>query len=197
MTSTDLFPVPAAHDPGGKVRVRWPIESTVQARFGGPLDCYRYELSEIWDQQRPLALFCMMNPSMAEIRFSDPTLARTGSFTRGWRSKDGGRYGGQLIGNVHAYRATNKLRLLHVDDPVGPENDQALLAMAARAEIVILAYGQPPACLRLRGNAVARMLIEAGHDVRVLATSNDGTPMHPLYLPGRLTPRPFRLEELA
>ena len=85
------------------------------------------------------------------------------SFARSWG------YGGQLVANVHAYRATDKNRLLEVKDPVGPENDEMILKMANESKTIVLAFGQPPKMLR----------------------SQDGTPSHPLYLPSTLTPQPY------
>jgi len=107
-----MSPASEQHDPGGKSRPAWPIDSTVSARFS---DCgqYRYELAEIWDNTKPLVLWILMNPSVACLDYSDPTLRKTGIFSRAWG------YGGQLIGNVHAYRATDKKRLLDVHDPSG------------------------------------------------------------------------------
>jgi len=89
------------HDAGGKARPAWPADSTVTALFS---ECqqYRYQLSEVWDKNTPLVLWLLMNPSVACTEFSDPTLRKTGKFARSWG------YGGQLVGNVHAYRATDK-----------------------------------------------------------------------------------------
>jgi hypothetical protein len=146
-------------------------------------DCqrYRYQLREIWDPTRPLVLWILMNPSVACLDFSDPTLRKTGKFSRAWG------YGGQLVGNVHAYRATDKNRLLEVADPVGPDNERAILAMAAEAKEVVLAYGQPPPAFRDRGRILAeRLRLHPG--LRHLRLAKDGTPMHPLYLPATLRP---------
>lgn len=166
------------HDPGGRSKPRWPAFSEIRARFGGPNDCYRYELEELWEPTLPLAMFLMMNPSVAGIEYSDPTLIRTGNFARRWG------FGGQLIGNAHAYRITKSALLASIPDPVGPENDAAILAMAQRAQCVVLAYGQPPAKLRPRAVTVVAMLRNAGADLRYMRLSADGTPWHPLYLPG-------------
>jgi len=127
--STDLF-VLRPHDPGGRSKPRWPAGSVVSARFS---DCglCRYELFEQWDVNLPLAMF-LMNPSVACMEFADPTLIRTGTFARSWN------YGGQLIGNVQAYRVTDSTKLVEADDPVGPENDCSLAAMAKRAFIAVL-----------------------------------------------------------
>ena len=173
------------HDPGGKVRPAWPADSKVTAVFS---ECqqYRYQLWEIWDTGRPLILWLLMNPSVACTDYSDPTLRKTGKFSRSWG------YGGQLVGNVHAYRATDKNRLLEVADPVGPENDQMILEMAVQAKTVVLAYGQPPMALRPRGEEVVALLSQH-QGLSHLRLSKDGTPIHPLYLPESLAPQPHRL----
>lgn len=173
----------AKHDPGGKSHLDWPSDSIVKASFSDGAEKYRYELSEIWDQSKPLVLWILMNPSVACLDYADPTLRKTGTFARTWG------YGGQLIGNVHAYRATNKKRLLEVDDPVGPENDTAILHMAAEAETVVLAYGQPPKALRSRGAEVVALL-RHHPGLCHLRLAQDGTPVHPLYLPSSLLPKP-------
>jgi hypothetical protein len=169
------------HDAGGKSRPAWPPDSTVTAVFS---DCqrYRYQLREIWDPKRPLILWVLMNPSVACLDFSDPTLRKTGRFSRAWE------YGGQLVGNVHAYRATDKNRLLEVADPVGPDNERAILSMASEAKEVVLAYGQPPQALRDRGRMVAERL-RSHPGLCHLRLAKDGTPMHPLYLPATLRPQ--------
>ena len=171
----------APHDPGGKSKPRWPSDSIVAARFS-VCGRYRYELSEVWDPALPLAMFLLMNPSVAGVEHGDPTLIRTGRFARGWG------YGGQFVGNIHAYRITDSKRLTEVEDAVGPENDAALLKMARASSIVILAYGLPPKPLRPRSVGVVRMLLDAGLRLKYLRLTQDGTPQHPLYLPGTLRP---------
>lgn len=170
------------HDPGGKSRPAWPVDSKVTARFS-KCGRYRYELAEIWDHTKPLVLWILMNPSVACLDHSDPTLRKTGNFARA------SGYGGQLIGNVHAYRATNKSRLLEVADPVGPDNDRMILEMAAKAKAVVLAYGQPPKALRARGAEVVALL-RHHPGLCHLRLALDGTPVHPLYLPSTLRPQP-------
>ena len=168
------------HDAGGKSRPAWPADSVIKAVFS-PCQQYRYELREIWDPAKPLVLWLLMNPSVACVEYSDPTLRKTGTFARAWG------YGGQLVGNVHAYRATDKRRLLEVDDPVGPQNDRMILAMAAEAKTVVLAYGKPPKALLARGAEVVGLL---GHHPGLchLRLAQDGTPVHTLYLPSALRP---------
>ena len=127
-----------------------------------------------------------MNPSVACLDYSDPTLRKTGKYSRFWG------FGGQLIGNVHAYRATDKTRLLAVPNPVGPENDESIQAMASRAKTVVLAYGAPPKKLKQRGPEVVKLLSKHP-GLYFLKLAKDGiTPVHPLYLPAGLRPQPYR-----
>jgi hypothetical protein len=178
-----MSPAVPKHDPGGKARPAWPTDSRVSAVFS---ECqqYRYQLREIWDASKPLVLWLLMNPSVACIEYSDPTLRKTGKFARSWG------YGGQLVGNVHAYRATDKNRLLEVADPIGPENNRMILEMAIEAQTVVLAYGQPPKAHRQRGEEVVTLLSDHPRLCH-LRLAKDGTPVHPLYLPETLTPQPY------
>ena len=169
------------HDPGGRKKPPWPPNSSVRAQFSA-CKRYRYELSETWDDTQPLVMFLLMNPSVAGLEFADPTLIKTGKYARAWG------YGGQLIGNVHAYRITESKRLVEADDPVGPENDAALLSMAMRAEMVVLAYGKPPKSLRNRAPAVIQLLKDHHRRLAYLRLAKDGTPWHPLYLKDSLRP---------
>ncbi|MBX9594697.1 MAG: DUF1643 domain-containing protein, partial [Roseomonas sp.] len=156
------------------------------AVFGGPGDCYRYLLGREWDAAKPTVLFDMMNPSTARADVDDATIAKVTKFARRWD------FGRLLIGNVHAYRCTDQARLAETPDPVGPENDAHLLAMAAEAKLIIMAYGTPKiAALRARGPAVARMLEAAGHRLHALRVSTAGVPWHPLYLPDDTHPAPW------
>lgn len=182
----DLFGQPAAHDPGGKARVRWPDGSTISAEFS-PCGRYRWSLSEIWDPAGPLWLWLMMNPSVAGLECSDMTVQKTGRIARL------GGAGGQLIGNTGAYRSTSPAGLSDVDDPIGPENEQAILAMARRAGKIVVAYGQPPKPLAGEGLRLARLLAAESFELHVLRLSRDGTPMHPLsrgkgFIPVSITP---------
>jgi len=78
---------------------------------------------------------------------------------------------------------TDKRRLRLIADPIGPDNDKHLIAMAKLAAIVIFAYGQPGhRTLRERGPLLAKILVSRGIKPHVLKLSKSGTPWHPLYL---------------
>ena len=171
------------HDPGGKRKPKWPADSVVTPTFS---ECmrYRYGLAEIWDDALPLVMFLMMNPSVAGTEHADPTLIKTGKFARRWG------YGGQLVGNMHAYRVTKSKLLAGAEDPVGPRNDAILLHMARKARVVVLAYGLPPKALRPRAMQVIKALRDEVN-LKYLRLTKDGTPEHPLFLPPELVPLDF------
>ena len=56
-----------------------------------PCGVYRYDLTRVWDRQRPLCLFLMLNPSTADAERSDPTVTRCLNYAHAWG------YGGQYI----------------------------------------------------------------------------------------------------
>lgn len=98
-------------------------------------------------------------------------------------------YGGQLIGNVAAYRATDSGDLLAAPDPVGPDNHEALLAMAKQAELIIVAHGNMPYGLEQTALQTHSLLRDAGHKLHVLKLLQTGMPGHPLYLLDNTQPR--------
>ena len=60
-----------------------------------------------------------------------------------------------------------------------------------RAQMVVLAYGQPPKSLRNRAAAVVQLM--KGHRrLTYLRLAMDGTPRHPLYLKDNLQPLDYR-----
>ena len=175
----------ARHDPGGRVTRKLAAGVEGYALFGGAHGEYRYVLRRTWDDALPVSMFVMMNPSVADIDTDDPTVARCQAFARGWGS------GSLYVANTFAYRATDQRQLIAVDDPVGPSNDSYILRMAAASNVIVVAYGQPHKKLRQRGSDVCAMLRQHGHELYALHLNADGSPRHPLYLPGGL--RPFRI----
>lgn len=157
----------------------------VDANFGGEGHCYRYMLSHVWDPEKPMAMWLMMNPSVADHRILDPTVAKTGRVSAALG------YGGQFIANVCAYRATDRLRLLEVSDPVGPSNHQHVVAMARSSGIIVVAHGLLPGDLQRHADATCRILLDNGHKPHVLRLTKDGAPSHPLYIPDATVPQPW------
>jgi hypothetical protein len=142
-------------------------------------DCksYRYRLSRIWDEEKAKAMFVMLNPSTADAKKDDPTIRRCVGFAKEWG------YGGIYVGNLYAYRTTNRKALNQVEDPVGPDNKFHVRKMAKLCEKIICAWGfsqgPPPDWLRDVGNLF------------YLDQNKDGTPSHPLYLAKETTPTAY------
>ncbi|GFE93239.1 MULTISPECIES: DUF1643 domain-containing protein [Acetobacter] len=176
----DLF---NAHHVGNSRPLGLSDDVVSTATYGGPDQCYRYSLKRVWDASRPVVMWLMMNPSVATEVGDDRTVAKCQRYARAWG------YGGILVGNTFAYRCTDQTRLLETPDPVGPENDAALLRMAQEADLVIAAYGSPQhKALRERGPAVVRTLQQHGIAVYAMKVGVNGRPCHPLYLPAALRP---------
>src|SRR5699024_3303718 len=131
---------------------------------------YRYELRRIWDDAKPLVLFIGLNPSTADAKTEDNTSRVCINYAKRWG------FGGLLLGNLFAYRSTDRSVLYRVDDPVGPENDVWLKNLEAEAKQVICAWGAP-GHYRHRDKAVLGFL----HDPHCLVRLKSGHPGHTLY----------------
>ena len=145
---------------------------------------YRYELWRRWDCRLPSICFIMLNPSTASEAANDPTVTRCQE-----RARRLG-YGSLFVGNIFAFRSTDPKLLYMESDPIGHDNDAAILSMALRSELVICGWGGH-GDLRGRGKAVEKLLGNAGIDMRALKLNANGTPAHPLYLSYSLPPIPM------
>ena len=170
---------PAAHDPGGKVRLKLPDGVIGGATFS---ECgrYRQALTRDWtpgaDQPRTV-LFVGMNPSVAAAEISDPTCHRELMFARDWGFT---RY---LKGNVLDWRATSP-RDIPADPELAcsPANIPALCAMADEAELIVMAYGKLHNRFQPVLDEVLAAMAAAGKPLRCLGLNKDGSAKHPLYL---------------
>jgi len=156
--------------------IRWPEDSVVTCEFSAN-GLYRYALSEIWDHNKPLLMWLMMNPSMGYSLMADPTLMKVSRFARMWG------FGGNLIANLYALRTPHPWKLLEAQDPIGPDNDYWIAQAASKASKIMLAYGRIPEQFAPRAHAVRRALHECKKQLYVLRLGNTGDPWHPLYVP--------------
>ena len=143
-----------------------------------PNRLYRYGLYRIGDTTKSPAMFIGLNPSTADERSNDPTVRRCVRF-----AKDLG-YGGLIMTNAFAFRATSPKALRSINDPVGPDNDAWLQRLSQRAGIVIAAWGNHGA-LHGRGQHIRQLLQNLHH----FGLTGSGEPKHPLYLPADLKPQ--------
>lgn len=154
-----------------------------------PCERYRYRLWRTWDASKPAVTFVMLNPSTADAVANDPTVERC------QRRALAMGYGGLRVANIFAYRSTDPQVLYDLDDPVGPDNDAAILAQARESALVICAWGNHGQ-LQNRGEAVLSLLNKAGitpHHLGLNGRTGDAarTPKHPLYVGYKTQPKPF------
>lgn len=155
-------------------------------------DCgkYRYSLYRGWDDLKPLCTFIMLNPSTADAENDDPTIRRCINYAKDWG------YGGLLVLNLFAYRATDPQELKEVDDPIGPGNDKHIKdevwATIHFGGIVVCAWGTHGA-LNQRGAFIEQMFKGMGVRPFCLKETKSGFPSHPLYLAKSL--QPFELHK--
>jgi hypothetical protein len=160
------------------------IQGEVKMKRGATIDQtgkYRYILTRIWDENKPPAVFIMLNPSTADAEEDDPTIRRCINFAKGWGM------GGIKVVNVFAYRATDPKELLKAADPVGIENYNHIEETINNAGIVIIACGVVNKRL---GQPYKKALdILYGTDIYCLGVTKEGYPRHPLYLKNTTMPK--------
>lgn len=149
-------------------------------------DCerYRYSLTRVWDPDGGRVAFVMLNPSTATEVQNDPTVERCERRARALG------YGAFCVANIFAWRDTDPRAMRAAADPVGPENDAAILDAAAWAGHVVCAWGTHGAHLE-RGPAVANLLAASGAKLSHLGLSKAGHPKHPLYIGYAVQPEPW------
>ena len=144
---------------------------------------YRYHLWRVWDEEKPILIFVMMNPSTADASEDDPTIRKC----IGFAERDG--YGGISVKNVFALRATDPRELLVHPDPIGPDNWDHLIRARNVSLLtrLVVAWGNrigPKRRSRFRTaycNAASACVQQSAY---CLGTNKSGDPKHPLYLAG-------------
>ncbi len=150
---------------------------------------WRYLLWRRWDPARPVANFLMLNPSTADERVLDPTCTRARRYSERWGC------GALIVTNVFGWRATDPSALKKVADPVGRDNDRAILCAARQADLVVCAWGNHAQHAE-RSGAVRRLLADAGVALHALRLNATGEPAHPLYLPGSLRAQKWKYSNI-
>ena len=151
---------------------------------------YRYTLERkgITASERT-ATFVMLNPSTADARQDDATIRRCKAFTRVWGC------GRLVVVNLFAFRATKPGDMKAAVDPVGPENDAAVFRAADEASYtggkIVCAWGAHGK-FKDRDKAVLAILERCEIEPVSLGENADGSPKHPLYLPGDAKPMAYR-----
>lgn len=141
---------------------------------------YRYWLSRTWREQPGFLLWIMLNPSSADALDDDATIRKCMGFARRWG------YGSITVVNLYALRSTDPKALEAHADPVGPDNDEWICRLAARATGIMAGWGASgPRGLKERAVRVNAMLPNV--EVCCIGRTRDGYPRHPSR-PGYATP---------
>lgn len=140
---------------------------------------YRYELRRIFDDAKPIVCFVGLNPSKADAEQDDPTILKCIAYTKNWG------YGGFIMVNLFAYRATNPKDLYSITDPIGRDNDKYLQNAFDEAEKVICCWGKSG---NLNGkNAEVLKVINKPY---CLAKVKNGNPSSPIVQKSRFKTNP-------
>lgn len=140
---------------------------------------HRYQLWRLWDDSLPKLLFIMLNPSTADAEKDDPTIRRCIGFAKSWG------FGGIYVGNLYSYRTSSpKILIEKLEDVSSKINLDHLLDMEAQTDKTIYAWGNK------RG--IPSFIHHHTRDAFYIDMAKDGTPKHPLYLKGCLTPKPIQ-----
>jgi hypothetical protein len=150
---------------------------------------YRYCLRRTWELDNTPVVFIGLNPSIADETIDDPTIRRCCNFAKDWG------FGGIIMLNLFAFRATDPEAMKKADDPVGPMNDAILKReiLIDEPPLVVAAWGTH-GVFKERCYYVESLLRGS---LSCLLRSKDGHPMHPLYLHHGLKPQPFSYEKGA
>lgn len=155
---------------------------------------YRYGLKIVWDFSKPCLVVIGLNPSKATEREDDPTIRRCKDFAMRWG------YGGLLMLNLAAFRATDPAVMLKAADPIGPKNRIEDLIGRAGAGApaawpgtarVLAAWGKNASDLGTWASEVVTGFRERGIELVCLGLNSDGSPKHPLYVNANTKPAAF------
>ena len=151
-----------------------------------PCKTYRYRLWRTWDASRKSIVFLMLNPSIADENQNDPTVERCQrrAMTMG--------FGGLQVVNIFGLVSTDPQGLYTCDDPVGPENNEAILEAVKDAGMVVCAWGTHGEHVN-RAREVVELLKSAGVSPQCLGQNADGSPKHPLYVSYAVSPVAYDL----
>lgn len=181
---SDQSPWPLSDGPDDLVTRSFQRDDMVSRAVFSRCGAFRYELGRVWDTGAAALAFVMLNPSTADETRNDPTVERCER-----RARATG-FGGVIVVNLFAFRATDPGDMRRAADPIGPSNDRVLETRLPAKSIVVCAWGTHGAYLQ-RGAQVEALLRRKGHLLHHLGLSRAGHPKHPLYIPYSVEPMPW------
>lgn len=151
---------------------------------------HRWVLERVWNPcpTQRICVFAMLNPSTADADVDDPTVLRCVAFARYWG------YDGIRVVNLVSFRATQPEHMYawFIQQPMAVLDTHAAAAYAICAARdtakVVVAHGRLHDSMR--GHMLRTMRkISTVRNLHAIKLNKDGSPAHPLYLKGDLTPR--------
>lgn len=133
---------------------------------------YRYLLWRIWDKQLPKIAFIGLNPSTADEGEDDRTIGRVIEFATTWG------YGGVYMANLFGLVSKKPEMVQKHRDPVGL-NQLYLEWLESKGVDIVFAWGNFKVATER-----AQVVIELFPNAKALVLNQNGTPRHPLYVPG-------------
>lgn len=142
-----------------------------------PCRQYRYSLWRRWEadcEPSRMCAFIGLNPSTADETLDDPTIRRCIRFCKDWG------FGGYVMLNLFAFRATDPKVMKAAKEPIGADNDYAILRVVLSAGQTVCAWGNHGT---FKGRAENRVnnLRDNGRKLYHLGLTKTGQPSHPLY----------------
>lgn len=137
---------------------------------------YRYWLLRVWDESKPILAVICANPSKADETVNDPTVRKI----IGFGTRLG--FGGILIVNVAAFRATRPQDCYNALEPIGAENTVEYLHayfLEHKVERIVAAWGNVGARFDTHCKAIKSQI----PNLWCWGTNDNGSPRHPLMLP--------------
>jgi len=131
---------------------------------------YRFVLEREWDDSLPKVMIIGLNPSTADAKIDDPTIRKCIRMSSNWG------YGGMVMVNLFAYRATDPKDLYKAPKPVGSRNTWYIRNCLNKVETVVCAWGNHGNYLN-RDHRVLKWLPPC----KAININKTGIPAHPLY----------------
>ena len=125
-------------------------------------------------------LFIGLNPSTADENNDDPTIRKCMYYAYQWG------FGGLIMVNLFAFRATLPNDLKKSKFPVGKNNNQFIINAIQESEMTIVAWGNDGQLFG-RDKEVVRLI----SNPMCLNINKTGQPSHPLYQKNDATPKSY------
>ena len=139
---------------------------------------HRLMLYRRWHYDKPMVAFIGLNPSTANTLTDDPTIRRVKKMAFSWG------YGGVYMLNLFTFISTNP-NLLNIAEGNSPDSNRILQTVASLSDKIIFAWGN----FNVHGRDLE--VINMFPNAYALHINRNGSPKHPLYVPGNVVPIPF------